>query len=72
MRLGNTVEFAHMTLGLVPEILNSIDVICFVCKQFGMVDTEVLEVRNIQYIISSPAVRIDDAVWHNLTLNDGV
>ena len=72
MFLGNTIKLTHMSLGLVPEILNSVDVICLVCKQFGMVDTEVLEVRNIQYIISSPAVRIDDAVWHNLTLNDGV
>jgi hypothetical protein len=27
MRLGNTVEFTHVPLGLVPEILHAIDVI---------------------------------------------
>jgi len=59
MRLGNTVEFAHVPLGLVPEILNAIDVIVAVCEELRMVDTEV---RHIQYIIAAPAVRINDAV----------
>ena len=27
MSLGNTIELAQMTLGLVPEVLNAIDVI---------------------------------------------
>ena len=33
MRLGNTVEFTHVALGLVPEILNAIDVIVAVCEE---------------------------------------
>ena len=44
MRLGNTVEFTHVALGLVPEILNAIDVIVAVCEELRMVDTEVMEV----------------------------
>ena len=32
MRLGNTVEFTHVPLGLVPEILDAIDVIVAVCE----------------------------------------
>jgi len=52
MHLGNTVNFTHMTLGLVPENLNADDMVCLVCKQFGMVDTKVLEVRYVQNIIS--------------------
>ena len=71
MLLWNTVEFAHMPLGLVPKVLDPIDVICLVCKQFGMVDTEVLEIGNIQRVIPSPTVRIHNAVWHDFTLNDG-
>jgi len=67
MHLGNTVKFTHMTLGLVPEILNAVDVICLVCKQFGMVDTEVFKVRYIQHIIPSPAVRIYDTIGYNFT-----
>ena len=71
MRLGNTVEFAHVPLGLVPEILNAIDVIVAVCEELRMVDAEVMDVRHIQHIIAAPAVRITDAVRHNLSLYDG-
>jgi hypothetical protein len=60
-----------MPLRLVPKAFDAIDVISFVCKEFGMVDTEVLEVRNIQHVIPSPAIRIDDAIRYYLTLNDG-
>ena len=44
MRLGNTVEFTLVALGLIPEILNAIDVIVAVCEELRMVDTEVMEV----------------------------
>ena len=56
MLLWNTVEFTHMTLCLVPEILNPVDVILLVCKEFGMVDPEVLEVRHVQDVVASPTV----------------
>jgi hypothetical protein len=42
--LWNTVEFAHIPFGLVPEILNAVDVIMTLRKEFGMVDAEVMEV----------------------------
>ena len=58
MRLGNTVEFTHVALGLIPEILNAIDVIVAVCEELRVVDTEVMEVRHIQHIIAAPAVGI--------------
>ena len=72
MLLWNTVKFTHMALGLVPKVLDPIDVVCLVCKQFGMVDTEMLKVRYIQCIIPSPAIRINNAVWYDFALNDGV
>ena len=56
MCLGNTVEFTHVTLGLIPEIFNTIDVIVVVCEELRMVDTEVMEVRHIQHIVAAPAV----------------
>jgi len=34
-----------MTLGLVPETLNAVDVIMTVCKELGMVDAKVEVVR---------------------------
>ena len=60
-----------MPLRLVPEIFDAIDVISFVCKEFRVVDPKVLKVRNIQYIVASPAVRIDDAIRYDFTLDDG-
>ncbi len=62
MLFGSTVEFAQMTLRLVPKVLNAVDVILLVCKKFGMVDMTVLKIRYIQHVVSSPAVRIDGAV----------
>ena len=43
MLFGNTVKLAHMTLGLVPKILNTVDMILLVCKEFGTIDPEVFE-----------------------------
>ena len=71
MRLGNTVKFTHVALGLVPEILDVIDVIVAVCEALRMVDAEVMEVRHIQHIIAAPAVGINDAIRDHLALYDG-
>ena len=38
-----------MTLSLVPKILNAIDVILVVCKQFRVVNSIVLEIRKVIY-----------------------
>lgn len=59
-----------MALGLVPEILDPIDVIMTVGKQLGMVDAEVVKVRNIQHVVASPTVGIDDTIRNNLALDD--
>jgi len=34
-----------MTLGLVPKILNSIDMIATISKNFGMIDPVMLKIR---------------------------
>ena len=70
MGLRNTVEFAHVALGLVPKILNSVDVILLVCKEFGVVDPEVMEIRYVQHIVTAPAIRIYDAIWNDFTFDD--
>jgi len=58
LSLWNTVEFAHMPLGLVPEILDPIDVIMSIREEFRGVDPEVLEVR------------INNAVGDHFALNN--
>jgi len=40
-----------MALDLRPEIVDPVDVIFIVCKQFRMIDTEMLEFRYIQHVI---------------------
>ena len=61
-----------MPLGLIPKVLNPIDVVMSISKQFGMVDPKVLKFRYIQHVISAPAILIDDASRHHFTLYDRV
>ena len=70
MSLRDTVEFAHMAFGLVPKILNPIDVVLLVCKEFGVVDSKMFKVRNIQHVLGLPAVRIDNAVRNDLAFDN--
>jgi len=72
MLFWNTVEFPQMTLRLVPEVLNAIDMVPLVSKEFRVVDATMLECRYVEHVVAAPAVRIDDAVRHHLALNDGV
>jgi len=79
MSLWNTVEFAHVPLGLVPEVLDPVDVILLVCKEAGMVvvckeagmvDPKVMEIRDVQHVVAAPAIRINDAVRNHFTFDD--
>ena len=54
MSLWNTVEFTHVPLGLVPKILDPVDVILLVCKEAGMVDPKVMEIRDVQHVVAAP------------------
>ena len=62
MRLWDPVEFTHMALRLVPEILDPVDVILLLGKELRVIDPKVFEIRHIQRIVSLPAVSINDAV----------
>ncbi len=66
MSLQNTVEFAHVPLGLVPKTLNPVDVILLVCK----VDPKVMEIRDAQHVVAALAIRINDAVRNDFTFDD--
>ena len=70
MSLWDTVEFAHVALRLVPKVLNPVDVVLLVCKEFGVVDSKVLEVRNIQYVVGFPAVPINNAIRDDLAFDN--
>lgn len=68
MRLRNTVKFTHMMLRLVPEILDTIDVILsvfFVDKLSAVVDSVMLKIARIQYIVAGEIINVDNAVRVN-------
>jgi hypothetical protein len=66
--LGNAVEFAHMPLGLVPEILDAIDVRLPIREEPGVVDSVVLESGDIQHVVRAKGVGINDAVMDDFIL----
>ena len=70
MLLRNPVESAQMTLCLVPKVLDPVDVIAAFCKQFGVVDPNMMKVAHIKNIIAVIRVRINDAVRDDLVLHD--
>ncbi len=69
--LGDAVVAAEMPFGLVPEILDPVDMVAALGKEFRVVDPDVMEVRYIENIIGPEAVRIDDAIGPYLALGDG-
>ena len=67
---GYPIKFALVTLRLVAEILDAVDLVLLVCKELGVVDPKVFEVRNIQHIVTLPAVGINDAVGNDFQPDD--
>jgi len=65
MGFGNTVKFAQMALGLVPEVLDAVAVVFAGGKELGMIDPQMPEARNIQGIIAGQRVALDDGVGHD-------
>ena len=52
MLSGNAVESAQMTLGLIPEILNTVYVVSTLCKQVRVIDTNMVKIAHIEYVIT--------------------
>ena len=69
---GNAIETAQMALGLVPEILDPVNVVFAIGKPSSMVNPMVLKGGNIEHIVGDKGVGIDDAVGHDFLLPDGL
>ena len=61
-----------MTLRLIPKVLDAVDVVLFISKEFGVVDAAVLESRYVEHVVAAPTIRINDTVRHHLARNDRV
>ena len=66
---GNAVISAQVPFRLVPEVLNAVDVVIPVCKEFRMIDPHMVEVSDIELVISAEAVGVDNAVRLHFTGN---
>ena len=45
-----------MTLGLIPEVLDAVDVVPLIGEQFGVVDAVVLETGYIEHVVGAEGV----------------
>ena len=69
---GYTIEAAQMPLGLVPKVLDAVDVVFLVGEEFGMVDPGVPEGGDIEHIVGAEGVGVNDTVGHDLDIKDGL
>ncbi len=51
-----------MTLSLIPEVFNAIDVIALVGEELGVVDSHVAEVAHLESVVGLERIGIDDTV----------
>ena len=68
--LWDTVEPSHVPFGLVPEVLDPIDVILPVSKALRVIDSNMVEVRDIQDVIALESICVDDAIREDHSLHD--
>jgi len=55
-----------MTFRLVPKVLDTVDVVAVIGEELGMIDADVVEVGDIEYVVSLEAVCVDNAVGFDL------
>ena len=70
MLAGDAVETPEMALGLVPEVLDPVDVVPVCHKSLRVIAADVMELRDVQHIVTTEAVGVDDAVRLDLVLVD--
>ena len=69
--LWDAVVAPEMTFRLVPEVLDAVDVVAVLGEELGVIDADVVEVRDIEYVVSLEAVCVDNAFGFDLAFNDG-
>ena len=58
----DAVESAQMALGLIPEVLNAVNVVAPVGEELGMVDSAVMEIAYVEGVVGFECISIDDTV----------
>ncbi len=70
MLSGNTTETSHMTLRLVPEVLDPVDMVSGFDKFPRVINATMSEPGDIQSVITENAISIDNAVRLYCLSND--
>ena len=65
----NPVVLAQYALGLVPEVLDAVDVITATGELSRMVDAHVVELTDVQRVVAAEAIGIDHAVRGDFPLD---
>jgi len=60
--LRNAVTGSEVAFGLVPEVLDPVDMVSPGCEFFLVVDAVMMEFRDIENVAGSKAIAKDDAV----------
>lgn len=56
-----------MPFRLVPEVLDAVDMVAPIGKQLAMIDPKMVEVGDVEHIIATIAIGVDNAVWLDFT-----
>ena len=68
--LFDAIKAAQVALGLVPKVLDAIDVVPVLGKARGVVDSPVMKLTNIECILGPERVGVNDAIGTHLLLNN--
>ena len=60
--LFDAIEPTQMTLGLIPEVFNAINVIAPVGEELGVVDAHVMEVAHVESVVGLERIGVYDTV----------
>ncbi len=70
MLARDSIEFAHASLGLVPEILDPVYMFVLFYKALRMINPVMFKFRDIEDIMGPIRVGIHDAIWNNPLLHN--
>ena len=65
MGFGNTVKFSQVARGLVPEVLDAVDVVFTGRKELGVIDPQMAKAGDRQRIVAGQRITINDGVRHD-------
>jgi len=67
----DAIKAAQVAFGLVPKILNAIDVIVLIGKQFRVVYAKMVKVAYVESVVGLKSVCINDTIRQDFSFNDG-